>query len=418
MEALIRWWVRNPVAANLLMLIIITAGWLGLRGIEKEAFPSVQPDIIQIEIIWPGASAKEVEQQVVQRVEESLKNVSNVYRVSSVSREGLGSLSVQTFPSVALNPFLNDVKNAVDSITAFPRDIENPRVRRLEWRQEMIRVALAGEVGEKALTRLANELRNELAGLPYVSQVEVFGSRREEVTIELSERALRNFGLSFSDVATAIRRDSMNVSVGEVRTETGDIQLRAENLADNQDDFEQIIIRQTPQGGIVRVGDVATVLDDFEQNEILATLDGQAAVLLQVMSTDDMQVVKASAAVKDWIAETQPSLPTGIELSVWFDTADVYENRMNLIAESSIIGLLLVFIILILTLEPKVALWVTVGIGVSFLGAFALLPANDVSLNLLSTFAFLLVLGIVVDDAIVVGESIHHHVHQRGISGE
>ena len=417
-EALIRWWVRNPVAANLLMLIIITAGWLGLRGIEKEAFPSVQPDIIQIEVIWPGASAKEVEQQVVQRVEESLKNVSNVYRVSSVSREGLGSLSVQTFPSVALNPFLNDVKNAVDSITAFPRDIENPRVRRLEWRQEMIRVALAGEVGEKALTRLANQLRNELAGLSYVSQVEVFGSRREEVTIELSERALRNFGLSFSDVATAIRRDSMNVSVGEVRTETGDIQLRAENLADNQDDFEQIIIRQTPQGGIVRVDDVATVLDDFEQNEILATLDGQAAVLLQVMSTDDMQVVKASAAVKEWIAETQPSLPTGIELSVWFDTADVYENRMNLIAESSIIGLLLVFIILILTLEPKVALWVTVGIGVSFLGAFALLPANDVSLNLLSTFAFLLVLGIVVDDAIVVGESIHHHVHQRGISGE
>ncbi len=248
MEGLIRWWVRNPVAANLLMLIIITAGWLGLRGIEKEAFPSVQPDIIQIEIIWPGASPKEVEQQVVQRVEESLKNVSNVYRVSSQSREGLGSLSVQTFPSVELNAFLNDVKNAVDSITAFPRDIENPRVRRLEWRQEMIRVALAGEVGEKALTRLANKLRNELAGLPYISQVEVFGSRREEVTIELSERALRNFGLSFSDVATAIRRDSMNVSVGEVRTATGDIQLRAENLADNQDDFEQIIIRQTPQG--------------------------------------------------------------------------------------------------------------------------------------------------------------------------
>ena len=282
----------------------------------------------------------------------------------------------------------------------------------------MIRVALAGKVGEKALTRLANQLRNDMAGLPYISQVEVFGSRREEVTIELSERALRNFGLRFSDVAAAIRSDSMNVSVGEVRTETGDIQLRAENLADNQDDFEQIIVRQTLEGGIVRVGDVATVLDDFEQNEILATLNGQPAVLLQVMSTDDMQVVKASAAVKEWIARTQPSLPAGIELAIWFDTADIYENRMDLIAESSILGLLLVFIILILTLEPKVALWVTVGIGVSFLGAFALLPANDVSLNLLSTFAFLLVLGIVVDDAIVVGESIHHHVHQRGISGE
>ena len=180
MEGLIRWWVRNPVAANLLMFIIVTAGWLGLRDIEKEAFPSVQPDIVQVEVIWPGASPKEMEQQVVQRVEEALKNVSNVYRVSSESRETFGSLSVETYPTVNLNAFLNDVKNAVDSITSFPRDMENPRVRRLEWRQEMIRVALAGDVGEKPLTRLANKLRNEMAGLPYISQVDVFGSRREE----------------------------------------------------------------------------------------------------------------------------------------------------------------------------------------------------------------------------------------------
>ena len=418
MEGLIRWWVRNPVAANLLMLIIITAGWLGLRDIEKEAFPSVQPDIVQVEVIWPGASPKEVEQQVIQRVEEALKNVSNVYRVTSEAREGLGSLSVETFPSVNLNAFLNDIKNAVDSVTAFPRDIENPRVRRLEWRQEMIRVTIAGDVGERALTRLANRLRNEVAGLPYISQVEVFGSRREEVTIELSERALRTYGLSFSDVATAIRRDSMNVSVGEVRTQTGDVQLRAENLADSQTDFEQIVVRQTANGGQVRVIDVATVIDGFEQNQILATANGKPALLLQVMSTDDMQVVKASQAVQEWIAQTKPTLPVGVELDLWSDTADVFKDRMELIAESSIIGLLLVFGILILTLEPKVALWVTVGIGVSFLGAFALLPANDVSLNLLSTFAFLLVLGIVVDDAIVVGESIHHHAHQRGLAGE
>ena len=418
MEGLIRWWVRNPVAANLLMLIIITAGWLGLRDIEKEVFPSVQPDIVQVEIIWPGASPKEVEQQVIQRVEEVLKNVPNVYRVTSEARESFGSLSVETFPTVNLNTFLNDVKNAVDSVTAFPRDIENPRVRRLEWRQEMIRVALAGDIGEKALTRLANRLRNEMASLPYISQVEVFGARREEVTIELSERDLRNYGLGFSDVAAAIRRDSMNVSVGEVRTRTGDVQLRAQNLADTQTDFEQIVIRQTPDGGQVRVMDVATVIDGFEQNEILATLNGQPAVLLQSRGSDNMQVVRASQAVQRWIERTQPTLPVGVELELWSDNADAFQDRMELITESSILGLILVFFVLILTLEPKVALWVTVGIGVSFLGAFALLPANDVSLNMLSTFAFLLVLGIVVDDAIVVGESIHHHVHQRGLSGE
>ena len=418
MEGLIRWWVRNPVAANLLMLIIVTAGWLGLRTIEKEVVPSIQSDIVQVEVMWPGASPKEMEQQVVQRIEEALKNVSNVYRVTSEARESSGSLTVETFPTVDLNAFLNDVKNAVDSVTSFPRDIENPRVRRLEWRQEIIRVALAGDIGEKALTRLGNRLRNELAGLPYISQVDVFGSRREEVTIELSERDLRNYGLSFSDVAGAIRRDSMNVSVGEVRTQTGDVQLRAQNLADNQTDFEQIVIRQTADGGRVRVADVAKVDDGFEQNEILATLNGQPAVLLQVKSTDDMQIVKASQAVKKWIEETQPTLPVGVDLELWSDNADVYENRMDLIAESSVLGLILVFCLLIVTLEPKVALWVTVGIGVSFMGAFTLLPANDVSLNMLSTFAFLLVLGIVVDDAIVVGESVHYHVHQRGLTGE
>lgn len=418
MEGLIRWWVRNPVAANLLMLIILTAGWLGLRDMEKEAFPSVQPDVVRIDMIWPGASPKEVEQQVIQRAEEALKNVSNVYRVTSEARESAGSLTVETYPSVDLNTFLNDVKNAVDSITSFPRDIENPQVRRWEWRPEMIRVALVGDVGERALTRLGNQLRNDMAGLPYLSQVDVFGSRREEVTIELSERDLRNYGLSFTEVVSAIRSDSMNVSVGEIRTQTGDVQLRAENLADTQDDFEKIVIRQTADGGKILLADVATVIDGFEQNDIIATLDGKPAILLNAKSTDDMQVVKSSAAVKQWIEETRPALPSGIELILWSDQADIYSDRMELIANSSIVGLMLVFLVLILTLEPKVALWVTVGIGVSFLGAFALLPANDVSLNLLSTFAFLLVLGIVVDDAIVVGESIHHHVHQRGLQGE
>ena len=206
MEGLIRWWVRNPVAANLLMLIIITAGYLGLRDIEKEAFPSVQPDIVQVEIVWPGAAPKEVEQQVVQRIEEALKNVPNVYRVTSDAGDSYGSVTVQTFPTVDLDSFLADVKNAVDSVTNFPRDIENPSVRKLEWNKTMMRVVVAGEIGERALTRLGERLRNQLANLPYISQVEIAASRREEVTIQLSERDLQNFGLSFSDVANAIRR--------------------------------------------------------------------------------------------------------------------------------------------------------------------------------------------------------------------
>jgi multidrug efflux pump subunit AcrB len=417
MQNLIAWWVRNPVAANLLMLGILISGWLGLRTIEKEAFPSVTPDMVQIEVVWPGASPQEVEQQVVARIEEALKNVSQIYRVYSESAESLGSLRVETYPSVDMNVFLNDVKGAVDSVSGLPADIENPRVKRTEWRQEMIRVAVIGDIGERPLTRLAEDLREEVARLPHISQVELFGARAEEVTIEVSELALRRYQLTFSDVAQAVRRSSLNVSSGQVRTQTGDVQLRALNLADNEVDFARIVLRQSPEGGVVTVGDVARVIDGFEENEILATLDGKPAVLIQIQSTETMQVVKASEAVKAWIAKTQPTLPDTVELKLWFDTADIYESRMDLIAESSIMGLALVFLVLILTLRPKIALWVTVGIGVAFLGSFALLPTYDVSLNIISTFAFLLVLGIVVDDAIVVGESIHHHTH-LGMPGE
>ena len=295
MEGLIRWWVRNPVAANLLMLIVITAGYLGLRDIEKEAFPSVQPDIVQVEIVWPGAAPKEVEQQVVQRVEEALKNVRNVYRVTSDSRDSYGSVTVQTFPSVDLDSFLSDVKNAVDSVTAFPRDIENPSVRRLEWRKTMMRVVVAGEIGEGHYSP-GERLRNDLANLPHITGRNCrLASRGSHYS---ARSGFAKFGLSFSDVANAIRLDSMNVSVGAVQTETGDVQLRAENLADTQSDFERIVIRQTPNGGQVRVMDVATVIDGFEQDQILAALDGRSAIVLEVDSTEDTQEVKASQAVK------------------------------------------------------------------------------------------------------------------------
>ncbi|MEE4202641.1 MAG: efflux RND transporter permease subunit [Halieaceae bacterium] len=417
MRSFIAWWVRNPVAANLLMLGILMGGYLGLKNIEKEAFPGVQSDVIQVELVWPGASPQEVEQQLVQRVEEVLKDVNNVYRVNSTSSEGFGFVEVRTYPNVDLNAFLNDVKGAVDSITSFPRDIENPRVTRQQWRGEMIRVAVMGDIGERPLTRLAQDLRNDLASQPYISQIELFGVRNEEVTIELSEEALRRYDVTFSEVAAAIRANSISVSSGEVRTRTGDIQLRATNLADSQVDFEKIVVRQSAAGGVIHVGDVAKVSDGFEENEILATLNGKPAVLLQVMSTDNMQIVKSSDSVKKWMAKVEPTLPQGVSLDLWQDNADIYNSRMDLITESSLLGLVLVFAVLLLTLRPKVALWVTAGIGVAFLGSFALLPANDVSLNIISTFAFLLVLGIVVDDAIVVGESIHHHTH-IGMPGE
>ncbi len=414
MERLIGWWVHNPVAANLLMVGILLSGLLGFLAMEREAFPQVKPYQANIEVVWPGAAPQEVEEQIIARIEDRLEDLDQVNHIYSTATEGIAAIEVTTFPNVDINSFLNDVKNAVDATTSLPRDIENPRVRRTQYRQEMIRVAVHGDLSERELTRLAEELRREMTGLAWVSTIDLFGTRREEVTVELSETSMRQYGLSFSEVADAIRSSSINLSSGQVRTATGDVQIRARNLADTEQDFSDIIVRQTTDGGTIRVGDVARVIDGFEDNEILATMNGQPAVLLQVQNSDNMQVVRASEAVRAWMEERRPTLPEGVELSMWFDTADIYSERMELIGKSAYLGLALVFLVLILTLRPRVALWVTAGIGVAFLGTFSVLPLNDVSLNVISTFAFLLVLGIVVDDAIVVGESIHHHAHEMG----
>ena len=415
MEKIIAWWAKNPVAANLLMVGILLAGVLGFVGMEREAFPVFKPNQVEISVPWPGAAPQEVEEQIVMRIEEALNELDNVYRVYATAFENAAQIRVLTHAGVDINDFVDDVKNAVDTINGFPRDMENPLIKRTVYRNEMMRVAVHGQnMSEQQLTRLAEDLRDEVARLPYVSIVNLFGVRPEEVSIELSERAMRRYGLTFDDVANAIRSSSINLSSGSIRTETGDVRLRARNLADTQQDFEEIVVRQTADGGIVHLSDVATVIDGFEDEEILATLDGDPAVLLQVLTSDEMQVVKTSEAVHAWIAQRTPTLPQGVELTMWFDSADIYTTRMATISKSAYLGLFLVFVVLILSLRPKVALWVTVGIAVAFMGTFSLLPANDVSLNIMSTFAFLLVLGIVVDDAIVVGESIHHYSHEMG----
>ncbi len=414
MRTVIGWWANNPVAANLLMVGILLSGFLGFTAMEREAFPIFKNNVVEINVEWYGAAPQEVEEQILFRIEEALQDLDNVYRVWSTAQENFGQIEVVTYPSVNMDEFLNEVKMIVDSVNALPRDIEKPRVRRQIYRDEMIRVAVHGDLDERSLTRLAEELRLEIMALPYVSIVELFGTRREEVTIEVSEAAMQRYSVTFADVAQAIRSSSINLSSGRVRTDTGDVLLRARNLAGDEDEFSNIVVRQSSDGAAVRVSDVARVVDGFEDEEILATMNGEPSVLLQVMSTDNMQVVKTSDAVRKWMAERQKTMPDGASLTIWFDSADIYKSRMSTIGKSAYLGLFLVFLVLILSLRPKVALWVTAGIGVAFMGTFALLPANDVSLNIMSTFAFLLVLGIVVDDAIVVGESIHQHSHKMG----
>jgi multidrug efflux pump subunit AcrB len=414
MNKLIEWWARNTVAANLLMVGIFLGGIFAYTSMERELDPQVRFPGLEVEVAWPGASPQDVEEQVIARIEESVRDLDNIEWVRSFASESFGGVYILANQQVDFTQFMNDVKIRVDSISSFPRSIEPPQVRQWVNRNEFIRVAVHGDIGERELKRLAEKLRREAAQLPAVNIVELFGVRAEEVSIEVSEEALRRYNLSFGQVAAAIRNNSLNSSSGNIRTNAGAKTITTRNLADTERDFNDIIVRQTTDGGAITVGDVANVVDGFVDNEILATLNGEPAVLLQVMTTETMDIVTASQSVNKWIDERVDTLPQGASLTLWTDNNEAYEGRMNTIGSAAGQGLILVVIVLMMTLRPKVAFWVAGGIATAYAGAFIFLPALGISINMLSTFAFLLVLGIVVDDAIVVGESIHTESQKTG----
>ncbi|MEO0465545.1 MAG: efflux RND transporter permease subunit [Pseudomonadota bacterium] len=418
MQGIIRWWADNPVAANLLMIAILIGGIVSYVSIERELDPYVEFPAAEVVVTWQGASPQDVEEQIVVRLEEAVSGVEGLSRLWSVSGEGYGALYVQGDMDMDEAAFLADIKRQVDSISTFPAAAEPPQLRLFASRNEMIRVAVSGDenVSERELKRFAEKTRREIGLLGYIPAVELFGVRGEEVSIEVSEDALRRYGLTLGDVAAAVRSTSLNQSAGSVRTDGGNMTLAMRAQADTRQEFENIVVRQLSNGALIRVGDVATVIDGFEQVELLATVNGERTILVQVMSGPDMDVVKMSDNVLGYLAEQEGNLPDGISMTLWDDAADEYRGRMVTIGSSFITGLILVMITLFLFLRPIVAFWVGIGIAIAFAGGLALLPLFNVSLNMLSTFAFLLVIGVVVDDAIIVGEAIHAKT-EEGESG-
>jgi len=411
MNSLIAWFARNTVAANLLMIGIIASGLLSYLTMGKEVFPTIPVNFMQISVSWPGASPEEVEEQIVLRVEESIVDLHNIDSIQSTAGEGFASIFIEANPKVDMNDFVAEIKTRMDGIQGLPRDIEPPRVEALKAEDNLMGVVLYGNAEERVLKSLAKEARDQLGTLPGAADIQTNGARDEEVSIELSEVDMQRYGLTFDEVASAIRRSSVDLSGGTIKTSSGEIKLRAQNRADNENDFENIILRQTADGATVRVGDVANVIDGFVDVDFIARMDGSPAILMLIKSSEGMNVVETSDAVHKWIEEYRKTLPDGVEAVLWWDSSEAFKGRLSTISGSAMLGLLMVFIVLILTLRPKVAFWVTAGIFTAYAGAFIFLPGNGVTLNILSLFGFLLVLGVVVDDAIVVGENIHTESH-------
>ncbi|MEM5518686.1 efflux RND transporter permease subunit [Henriciella sp. AS95] len=415
MNGLVAWWARNSIAANLLMVIAFIGGTFGFLSLEKEAFPAADFNGASVSIAWPGASPQDVEDQIVVRLEEVVADIDGLKRLTGTAREGVGYVNLESELDVDIDEFVDEVKRRVDTISNLPQSSFPPQVQR--WRQEnpYIGLAVHGNVDRKTLKYYAEEVRDDVALIDGGELAQVWGTLGEEVSIEVSEEALRRYNLSFAEVAQAVRNSSLNSSGGNVRTDTGTVAVQARKLADTREDFEDIIVRETLDGGTIRIRDVATVIDGFVDGELDATFDGEPTAFVMVQTPEKMDIEAYSKGILDYVERAnsgkgQVGLPTGLRIDLLFDQSEVYTGRMKTITSAAVQGMILVLIILLLFLRPIVAFWVTIGIGTAFAGGMLILPLFGISLNFLSLFAVLLVIGVVVDDAIVVGENIHKEV--------
>jgi len=404
---LLGWFISNPIAANLLMVVLIIGGLYNIPGLDKQFFPTPVIDRISVSMPFPGASPREVEEQICVRIEEAIHDLDGIKEIRSTASEGLGQVIVETFPDFPTQRLTNEIKTRVDAITTFPTDAERPVVTELVYKHMLGIVQLAGDLDEWELKELGETLRDDLARQPWISVVDLVSPRRYEVSVNVSEIDLRRYNLSFDDVVGAIRAASLNLPAGAIKGQDGDIRVQTRGQAYDREDFEQIVVLTARDGTQVYLGEVATIEDGFEDVDTLSRFNGLPGHGLYAYVTTHPDVVQSSRVITDWVDEQTPNLPEGAILTFWRDAAVPFKGRVETLLKNGFGGLVLVFLVLVLFLRPAVAIWVSAGIAVAFLGAFFLLPYTGVGLNMISLFAFLLVLGIVVDDAIIVGESIH-----------
>ena len=407
----------NSVAANLLMWAIIAAGLVSLTGLEREAWPTVPFYHVEVSMPYPGATPEEVEESIVAKIEDQVSGLDDVKAVKSVAAPGMASVRIQMDSRTDMARALDDIESAVNRIESFPAGADRPQFREMTNRQSMMRLIVYGEVPERALKELAYQIEDDLTTLPSVSQVEVSGVRQYEISIEVSLHRLRALGLTLPDIANTIRRSSLDLSAGSLDTRESQVRVRTLGQNYDQQDFEEIVLLSNSDGTVVRLGDIAEVRDGFQDTDLMVRHQNQPAVFVEVYRADDEQVMDVATTVREHLTnEVIPALPDGVGITIWNDESQAYEERAALLLKNGILGLLLVLIALSVFLEIRLALWVAVGLAVSGIGALAVMLILDYAINTISLFSFVLAIGIVVDDAIVVSEHIQYE-RKRGTPG-
>jgi multidrug efflux pump subunit AcrB len=419
-RGLIAWFAHNPVAANLLMLLIVAVGLVSAFQIQRSMFPAFDVEMIFINVAYPGAAPEEVEQGIVLKIEEAINDLDGIKRVESDAFESAARMMIDPQPGTNLSRLLADIQNRVDAIAQFPGEAEKPVISQPEVLFPALTLQLSGNIDERSMKSLADEIRRELLTVPAISAARVVGAREYEIGIEVSEEKLREYHLTLGDVADIISASSLDLPAGSVRTENGEIMLRTIGQAYVQHDFENIVLKTWPDGTRLLLGDIATVADGFVDAAGFAAFNGVYSLGINVFAVGKQDIIDTADAAKAYVAERSARLPEGVTLDVWSDATYYLKDRLGMMVSSLTMGALLVFLVLALFLEIKLAFWVMMGIPVCFLGAMALIhtPYIDASLDMISLFGFIMVLGIVVDDGIIIGESAYSEQEKFGRSIE
>ena len=395
----------NSVAANLTMLVMLIGGFFAWKNLTTEVFPTLDLGIATISVPYPGATPSEVEEGITRRLEEAILGIDGVDRVRSTALENYGVVSAELKDRVDLVKVRNDIETAVDRLADFPPlDAENPDVVIAETVSDVMALVVSSEGGEMELRRGAELLEQALLALPSISLVSLDGARDYEIAIEVSEEALRRYDLSMSQVAAAVRASSLNLSAGELRTDAGDLLLRTNEKRLSGREFDDIVLRASPDGSILRLRDVARIRDGFADFDLINQYQGRQSVVVKVQKSETEDAIGIAADIRTMLQTFEA--PAGIDVAVLSDQTVLIESRISLLVKNGLLGFVLVFLFLVLMLDLRLAIWVAMGVPISFLGAFLFFDAFDVNINMISLFGLIIVIGVVVDDAVVVGENI------------
>ena len=408
----IGWMARNSVAANLLMIIILLGGALGVSRIKQEVFPAFDLDLVRVTVPYPGASPEEVEQGIVLAVEEAVRGIDGVKRVTSAASEGAGTTAIELLIDADPDRVLADVKSEVDRISSFPDEAEDPEVAIATSRQRVISLVIAGDQDLQTLQEIAERARQELLEHPDVTQVEVEGVPGLEIAIEVSRSKLESYGLTLQDVANQVRMLSLELPGGGIKTSGGEILVRLSERKESGDEFRNLILRSTASGASVKLGDVARIIDGYEDTDQASYFNGKPAVRVTAYRVGDETPQQVSAAVRELQREFRSEVPENVTLAIWSDDSEILKGRIKLLVDNAALGLGLVLVVLALFLNLRLAFWVALGIPISFLGTFLVMPMLGLTVNMVSLFALIIVLGMVVDDAIIIGEAGFHRMQE------